>query len=102
MVKVNVKKRPSRDLEDPDCPPQPKTNARFLMRADGSHRVVLNSPITDSTNVHDPMDKGVPKSKQFIFLGAENGQLQTMSMKVSLPLHFSVRNVPLLMRMQHR
>jgi len=63
-----------------------KTIARFLMRADGVHRIVLNSPLTKQVEVKDPAG-GPPKGKHVIFLGFVEGEPTLMQVKVSSTSH---------------
>lgn len=62
-----------------------KVTARFLMRADGVHRIVLNSPLTKQVEVKDPAG-GPPKGKHAIFLGFVEGEPTLMQVKVSSDL----------------
>ena len=55
--------------------------ARFIMRADGSHRIVLNSPIKREISVEDPAG-GPPKGKTAIFLGFLDNKPTMMQIKV--------------------
>lgn len=55
--------------------------ARFIMRADGSHRMVLNSAIKKEIKVGDPRG-GEPKGKTVCFLGFEEGKPVLMQLKV--------------------
>lgn len=57
------------------------TTARFLMRADGVHRIVLNSPLTKQISVADPAG-GPPRGKTAIFLGFVEGKPTLMQVKV--------------------
>lgn len=59
-----------------------KVTARFLMRADGVHRIVLNSPLTKQVEIKDPAG-GPPKGKHVIFLGFVEGEPTLMQVKVS-------------------
>lgn len=67
--------------DDDDEEPLPKKSARFIMRADGSHRIVLNSPITRDIKIQDPAG-GIPKGKNAIFLGFLDGAPKLMQLKV--------------------
>jgi len=59
-----------------------KTTARFLLRADGSHRVVLNSPINKLIKVQDPTG-GPPKGRTACFAAFDmEGKLTLMQVKV--------------------
>lgn len=51
------------------------------MRADGSYRIVLNSPVKKEIQVQDPSG-GVPKGKSVCFLGFEQGKPVLMQLKV--------------------
>lgn len=81
MLKVNIRSSPS---ELVDTEPQSETSARFLLRADGSHRVALNSPITGTTNLRDPASQGAPNGNTLMFLGIEDGKPQIMKIRVRL------------------
>lgn len=57
--------------------------ARFVMRADGSHRVVLNSPIKKGLTIEDPRKPGEkPTGNVLAFLGSIDGKLESLQMKV--------------------
>lgn len=65
--------------------------ARFLMRAEGSHRVVLNTPIKKEITVEDPAG-GRPKNRGVIFLGYVDdgtgkggGKMTMMQLKLKNP-----------------
>lgn len=70
-IKVNVEK------DNPH-----NGTARFIMRADGSHRITLNSPITKDLHLRDPAG-GPPTGKNALFMGFDNGKLRMMQLKVS-------------------
>ena len=84
-LKLNIRRsqQGDDDDDDDDAKAKPKKTARFILRADGSHRLALNSPITKEINMRDPMS-GPPKGKQAIFLGFYDGKPTTMQLKVSL------------------
>jgi Ran-binding protein 3 len=67
-----------------------RTTARFLMRADGVHRIVLNSPILKETIVQDPAG-GAPLGKHAIFLGFVEGKPTLMQVKVRRTCAFHSR-----------
>lgn len=77
-IKVNVLWDDESTAEE-DAPP--KRTARFIMRADGSHRIMLNSPITKDLHLRDPAG-GPPKGKNALFMGFDNGNLRMMQLKV--------------------
>ncbi|KAI9718297.1 MAG: hypothetical protein M1828_006761 [Chrysothrix sp. TS-e1954] len=82
-MKVNIKRSLSAEFEGHDDKTLPKTTARFLLRADGSHRVALNTPITGLTHLQDPSMGGrAPTAKLLVFLGFENGKPLNMSMRL--------------------
>jgi len=61
-----------------------KKQARFVMRADGSHRVILNSRVNKELKVGDPQG-AAPKGSYFFFFGSlEGGGLELLQVKVSL------------------
>ena len=77
VLRLNVKPG-----EDGDESGRPK--ARFLMRADGSHRVVLNTPIKKEIKFGTP--SGAPPTNGFMyFLGTFDGRdnLEMLQIKVS-------------------
>jgi hypothetical protein len=85
VLRLNVKPGDDGDEES-------KTKARFLMRADGSHRVVLNTPIKKEIKFGTP--SGAPPTNGFMyFLGTFDGRdnLEMLQIKVSqhLTLHVS-------------
>ncbi|KAI9671069.1 MAG: hypothetical protein M1831_005154 [Alyxoria varia] len=57
---------------------------RFLMRAEGSHRVVLNSPIESDLQMRDPISNGPPtkSAKSLLFLASIDGILRMCQVKV--------------------
>jgi len=61
-----------------------KPKARFLMRADGSHRVVLNTPVSKEIKVGAPMG-GPPQGGLMLFFGTVEGGsgLEMLQVKVS-------------------
>lgn len=59
-----------------------KKLARFIMRADGSHRTVLNSPVTDEVTVKD-RHGGPPRSQLASFLGFIDGKPALCMLKVT-------------------
>ena len=78
VLKLNRKKP---DVEDKN---DNSTKARFVMRADGSHRVVLNSPIKKELKFGDPDGKAPPNGYLY-FWGSMDGkpQLELLQLKVS-------------------
>lgn len=79
-LKVNVQKQSAEEAEEK----APK-KARFVMRADGSHRVVLNSPIQKELKVGDVKgDK--PANGYILFMGTIDGnELETLQLKMKQP-----------------
>jgi Ran-binding protein 3 len=71
------------------------TKARLLMRADGSHRVVLNSPIHKDLKFGN-VDGEKPTGMTNLFLGTLPGQSQLVSMqlRVSDPYHENYLSYP--------
>lgn len=61
-----------------------KPKARFLMRADGSHRVVLNTPVKKEINF-GAVSGGAPQSGLMLFMGTIDGKtsLEMLQLKVS-------------------
>lgn len=77
-LKVNVKKQSAEDAEKK----APK-KARFVMRADGSHRVVLNSPIQKELKVGDVKGEK-PTNGLVLFMGTmDSDDLEMLQLKVS-------------------
>lgn len=76
VLRLNVKK-----LEDDD----EKAKARLLMRADGSHRVVLNTPIMKDMKFGTPTG-GPPQGGYMLFMGTIEGStgLELLQVKVSI------------------
>lgn len=80
----SIKINEAQFTDDPDDPEARQgTTARFIMRADGSHKVMLNSPITKDINLRDPTG-GEPKGKNALFMGFDNGKLKLMQLKVNM------------------
>lgn len=76
MLRLNVK--PGDDSDE-----NSKPQARFLMRADGSHRVVLNTPVKKEIKFGTP--GGAPPTNGFIyFMGTFDGRdnLEMLQIKV--------------------
>jgi Ran-binding protein 3 len=71
--------------EDPDSG---KLKARFVMRADGSHRVVLNSPLQKALKIGNPKGEK-PENGLCLFQAFIDGTLQLVQIKVR-PLAISV------------
>jgi Ran-binding protein 3 len=78
VVRLNCK-RPS--AENPD----EKTTARLVMRAEGSHRVILNTPVKKEIRFGAP-DGGPPQGGYLYFMGAVEGGsgLEMLQLKVSV------------------
>jgi len=51
------------------------------MRADGVHRIVLNSPVTKDLEIKDPLG-GPPKGKTALFIGFIDQKPVTCQLKV--------------------
>jgi Ran-binding protein 3 len=87
-LKLNVKLPPEdepEDGEDAEAVKKPqKKKARFVMRAEGSHRVVLNSPVQKGSKFGEETGER-PKGQKFYFLGQPEGsdRLETMILKAS-------------------
>jgi Ran-binding protein 3 len=86
-LKLNVKLPPEDESEDgKDTNAENKSQkkrARFVMRAEGSHRVVLNSPVQKGSKFGEETGER-PKGQKFYFLGRPEGsdRLETMILKV--------------------
>ena len=74
ILKINV------SVDDDD------KKARLLMRADGSHRVVLNSPIHKSLKFGNVSGEK-PTGMTNLFLGTLPGQSQLVSMQLRVRIH---------------
>jgi Ran-binding protein 3 len=61
-----------------------KKRARFVMRAEGSQRVILNSPVQKGSNFGQPGTDGQrPTAQHLMFLGIlDGGELQTLQLKL--------------------
>ena len=78
IVRLNVNK-PAPGEEDEDGP-----KARLLMRAEGSHRVILNTPVKKEITFGGPTG-GQPQGGYVYFMGAVDGKegLELLQLKVS-------------------
>ena len=87
-MKVNIRKaKKSRtttesDLEAGDAF-QSELKARVIMRADGVHRVILNSPVFKEMKV-GTQDGDAPTGKTMFLTGMEEGQPRLFQIKVRL------------------
>ncbi|OCK81899.1 hypothetical protein K432DRAFT_3988 [Lepidopterella palustris CBS 459.81] len=82
-LKLNVR-REERDFQESEGRSSKK--ARFVMRADGSHRLVLNTPI--QKNLKFGTAKGeMPTNGQMLFLGSGDGtaKVESMLLKMRVP-----------------
>lgn len=78
-LKVNLHKQSPEEIEEK----APK-KARFVMRADGSHRVVLNSPISKELKVGDVKGEK-PLNGYVLFMGTIDGkELEMLQLKVTI------------------
>ncbi|KAJ9669826.1 hypothetical protein H2201_000212 [Coniosporium apollinis] len=77
-LRLNVQEPPPEEDQDGEKP----RKARFVMRADGSHRVVLNTPVKKELKVGD--FKGNKPTGQFVmFWGSHSGaKLELMQLKM--------------------
>lgn len=80
VVRLNVKNPVSTDDEDDG----PKPTARLLMRADGSHRVILNTPVKKEIKFGSASG-GQPQGGLVLFMGTVDGKagLEMLQLKVS-------------------
>ena len=78
VVRVNVKK-------DPPGEEDTRPSARLLMRAEGSHRVILNTAVKKEINFGAP-DGGEPQGGYVYFMGAVDGKktLELLQLNASL------------------
>ncbi|KAF2774523.1 hypothetical protein EJ03DRAFT_323088 [Teratosphaeria nubilosa] len=65
-----------------------QTQARFLMRADGSHRVALNSPIKKEFKF-GAADGGPPQSGYFMFMGTIDGSTAVELLQLKMRQQFA-------------
>lgn len=79
VVRLNVK-----NLVPDDEDEEPKPMARLLMRADGSHRVILNTPIKKEIKFGSASG-GQPQGGLLLFMGTVDGKasLEMLQLKVS-------------------
>ena len=77
LFKVNVS-YPLSGVDSEDAKP----SARFIMRADGTHRVSINSPITKEVQIQDK-DGKEPKQNTVFFMGAIDGKMRLCLLRVS-------------------
>jgi Ran-binding protein 3 len=75
----------------PDDVDQAPPKARLLMRANGSHRVVLNAPIMKEVKYGDANGKK-PENGTVIFRGVDEGNMATMCLKMKAPLAIELYN----------
>ena len=83
FLRLNVRKPLSDDDDDQDDPPHPP-QARFLMRAEGSHRLLLNTPVKKEISFGAPTG-GAPQGGCMYFMGTIDGnaKLELLQLKVS-------------------
>jgi Ran-binding protein 3 len=72
------------NVMEPEKTEDGKLHARFLMRAEGSHRVMLNSPIKKELPFGAAGGHGPPTGGYFFFMGTIDGKatLEMMQLKV--------------------
>lgn len=93
-LRLNVKRAATSGREENLGEIESKTQARFLMRADGSHRVVLNTPIKKEIKFGAPTG-GPPQGGYMYFMGTidksdgKAGGLELLQLKVR---HLMVRS----------
>lgn len=84
-LRLNVRRPASGDLEDGkgDSGEEAGVKARFLMRADGSHRVVLNTPVKKEISF-GAVGGGPPQGGYMFFMGTvgDGGRLELLQLKV--------------------
>ncbi|KAK4544065.1 hypothetical protein LTR36_004563 [Oleoguttula mirabilis] len=86
ILRLNVRRRRAAEDDDDDEPDgkgKGKTRARFLMRADGSHRVVLNTPVKKEISF-GAATGGPPQGGYMLFMGTIEGKrtLELLQLKV--------------------
>jgi Ran-binding protein 3 len=89
-LKLNIEV-PTPESEAAESQPL-KKKARFVMRAEGSHKVILNSPVQKGSKCGEQTGER-PKGQKFYFLGRPEGSegLETMILKVWPPMSFAFR-----------
>jgi len=82
-LKLNVPSNLEPEGEDASESDVSTKKARFVMRADGSHRVVLNSPVQKGSTFGQPGNER-PKGMTLMFLGRLEGgeKLETLQLKM--------------------
>lgn len=88
VLRLNVKK-----LNEGEDGQHEKTKARLLMRADGSHRVVLNSPVMKDMKFGTPTG-GPPQGGYMLFMGTidNSSGLELLQVKVRGAIRCSDRS----------
>ncbi|KAK0268174.1 hypothetical protein LTR35_015720 [Friedmanniomyces endolithicus] len=76
-----------------------KPKARFLMRADGSHRVVLNTPVSKEIKVGAPTG-GPPQGGLMLFFGTVEGGSGLEMLQVKMKQHFAIELYEKILRLQ--
>ncbi|KAK1058614.1 hypothetical protein LTR74_013252 [Friedmanniomyces endolithicus] len=76
-----------------------RPKARFLMRADGSHRVVLNTPVSKEIKVGAPMG-GPPQGGLMLFFGTVEGGSGLEMLQVKMKQHFAIELYEKILRLQ--
>ncbi|QIX00407.1 hypothetical protein AMS68_005924 [Peltaster fructicola] len=102
VLKLNTKRGLDDGLlqstaEEPTAVKRP--TARFLMRADGSHRVVLNTAVT-STLTNSIVDKGPTANGAFIFTGTIAGASEPQTLQLKMKQHLALELYDRLLEMQ--
>lgn len=73
--------------KDQSASKKPRVQARLLMRAMATHRVLLNAPIYDKMPIGDPQDvKNAPSGKRMMFLAQDDTKLKNHLLQVSCGL----------------
>lgn len=83
VLRLNVSKPSEDDAADGEKEAVGKLTARLLIRADGSHRVLLNSPVKKGIKFAHPQG-GPPTAGQMTFMGTIDGKIQLELLQVKV------------------
>ena len=83
-IKTSPKSSAESTTDQPDTQPQ-RRKARLILRADGSHRVILNTPLLKQTSFGATSKGERPTGSNILFIGSLDGfdRPVTMQLKVS-------------------
>jgi len=84
-LKLNVSRLPSDEGEVPEQGALTESRkARFILRADGSHRLVLNTPFTAQTKLGGDANGEKPTGSVLLFRGFLEGQEKQSALQVKM------------------